>query len=185
MPKSAVRFLAALRDRARSRWRAERLSRAQHLPHDLRRDGADRNRGIRVGLLAVRTGNSRAGCDGTAGCRVACDGVDGGTRRRRRARADRYDERRDIRTLAPDDGARASRVRLQRLPDLPRAVFDSRDLRLVRVQRGDLDGDGALDGVAVSASHARRFPSCRLLAGAGGHPTRDRRGRILAGGFSR
>ena len=46
-------------------------------------------------------------CVGATGCRVARDGVDGGTRRRRRARADRYDERRDIRTLAPDDGARA------------------------------------------------------------------------------
>ena len=71
--------------------------------------GTHRNLSVCVGLLAVRARDSRAGCVGATGCRVARDRVCGGTRRRRHARADRYGERRDLRPLAPNDGARAGR----------------------------------------------------------------------------
>jgi Vitamin K epoxide reductase family len=53
------------------------------------------------------------------------------------------------------DGPHARRLRIQRLSDASRAVFHSRDMRVVRVQRSDSHGDGAPVGLALLARHAK------------------------------
>ena len=109
--RRSVRLLAPVPDRARSRRRTERLSRAQHLSHVFCRNGAAGDGGVPVGLLELRARDSRAFGHRAARRRIAGPRADGGTRRRRRARPDRYHDRRDFRNMAPDHGLALSAAR--------------------------------------------------------------------------
>ena len=71
------------------------------------------------------------------------------------------------------------RLRLQRIPDLPRAVLDPRDLRVVRVERRDHDRDHVPVGLALPARRpAARLPRRRARAARAGTQRRAPSARL-------